>query len=539
MASEVGAQPVGTTRGEARGAAEPDRGGVLRRRRWADIGLNELDVEDGSCLAWSTFPVTPMDGASTSSSSDAKGRKASSEVPRIGIDIGGVVTRTRLRDNDLSVNWGTEDEAPGAFDGFRRLVEIFGEDNVFLVSKFKIGDPMQRKTEHWLHETCKFCERTGVLRKNIVFCSPAYGRDGRGVVAERLRLSHFVDDSLEGLSLVFAGSAGNSGHWIEQLNGLLLHLVPARAEGKSVDTTPVEVPPRMRPFYRCARDWQEVIAALGASSDTQGTSTNPSLTVASRTAGGDDQVPYGVSQNAAVSSGGGCDGDSAYSSIARAADGRVSLGEGRRSERTSPAVGSWSSNPSGGGGAGGGGDSGRPAHVDGTAVKGKRRGTRGGAKNRSGGGGSAAVVSAAVASAATATATVAATKAVSVGGGDAAGAVQGGARHVAPGGASAAHASQPQQDQRLQHERVHQQHEHQSRQTHHRSARAPGKQENEQQVESRSSSSGVTQPASCGMGEVTNQGRKQLQLKPRSSALGAVGGKAEVSDRTAHLFGRV
>mmetsp|Transcript_87357 Transcript_87357/g.187323 ORF Transcript_87357/g.187323 Transcript_87357/m.187323 type:complete len:438 (-) Transcript_87357:135-1448(-) len=266
---EGGAAGATSAAGAVVPATTASSAAAANRRRWADISLNEIELEEDEELealrqgegrpAWADFPCSPVGLALGFS-------PANIEVPRIGVDIGGVITRARPgADTDLLVDWGKDHEAPGAFAGLRRLVEIFGRQNVWLVSKVKPGGLMQRKTEHWLHETCRFCDSTGIPRSNVVFCGSINGPSGKGVVAERLGLSHFVDDNFECLLSVFGDRAGNAGHLVEKHRGLLLHFGRNGEGGTSMPSAVCEfgeVPPRMRRFYRAVTDWASLLRAF-------------------------------------------------------------------------------------------------------------------------------------------------------------------------------------------------------------------------------------------------------------------------------------
>jgi len=167
------------------------------------------------------------------------------------VDVGGVLTKSRRE-----AAW--EDKighaAPGALEGLRRLVQLFGDENVFLVSKVHLGGGMQHRTERWLHDTCMVCERTGLKSGNIRFCENTTGSDGKGVVAKELQLSHFVDDRLEVLESVFADPCGNSGDCVRAKRGKLFHFV----RGTLPD--PADLDSDMRPFYTSVAAWPQLLS---------------------------------------------------------------------------------------------------------------------------------------------------------------------------------------------------------------------------------------------------------------------------------------
>lgn len=182
-------------------------------------------------------------------------------TPRMGIDIGGVLTRDGDPFATQRDEWDEDWEAPGAFDAVARIAEVFGTDNVYLVSKVKPGGSMQKRAEHWLHEIMGFCEWTGVPRENIVFVSATNGANGKGPAAARLGLSHFIDDKLECLTSVHHDEAGNSGAMIERFKGLLFHFAKGGCGGPP-DCDLNEVPPMMRRFYSAVSSWNEVLKQL-------------------------------------------------------------------------------------------------------------------------------------------------------------------------------------------------------------------------------------------------------------------------------------
>ncbi|CAE7501080.1 invs [Symbiodinium sp. KB8] len=145
------------------------------------------------------YPTTPLFLTMSADKPKAPGTQ-----PRIGIDIGGVLTRQGDRTYMGPLDeWDTTWEADGALDAVGKIAQVFGPSNTFLVSKVSPGKSMHRRMEQWLHETMDFCEVTGVPKDNIVFVSAVSGTQGKGVVCERLGISHFVDDKIEVLKSVF------------------------------------------------------------------------------------------------------------------------------------------------------------------------------------------------------------------------------------------------------------------------------------------------------------------------------------------------
>lgn len=178
---------------------------------------------------------------------------------RIGVDVGGVLTKNPTDVPDHK-RWEEQVDyaAPGALEGVKRLVQLFGPNNVHIVSKVHLGGSMQHKVEHWLHDTCMVCQRTGLRKDNIHFCESRSGPDGKGKVAQQLRLSHFVDDNFEVLESVFADPCGNSGDEVRRKRGRLFHF----ARGGSGDDLPLarDLSNAMRPYYRSVTGWPNLLS---------------------------------------------------------------------------------------------------------------------------------------------------------------------------------------------------------------------------------------------------------------------------------------
>jgi len=151
-----------------------------------------------------------------------------------------------------------ESEAPDALSSVRRVVEIFGAPNVFIVSK--LGKEMQVLTETWLHETMDVCKQTGLVRENIHFCTRKHGKDGKGAIAQKLKLSHFVDDNFECLESIFSDPVGNSRESVEQFHGKLLLF--ARSGLGSIPPDCPKLPRGMSRYFACVANWKQTMEQL-------------------------------------------------------------------------------------------------------------------------------------------------------------------------------------------------------------------------------------------------------------------------------------
>lgn len=204
---------------------------------------------------WSRYPTSPM---FNKTQPQAEGRH-----PRIGIDIGGVLTR----DGDPSYmgsmeEWDSTWEAPGAFDAVKKIVQVFQPENVFIVSKVRPNGSMHRRMEQWLHETLDFCSITGIPKDHIIFVRCVDGPDGKGVAALQLGLSHFVDDKVEVLKSLWEDEAGNVQHLIERHQGKLFHFNKGGWQGSAPHVDMSELSPRMQWYYHGVPNWAGVLKEL-------------------------------------------------------------------------------------------------------------------------------------------------------------------------------------------------------------------------------------------------------------------------------------
>jgi hypothetical protein len=118
-------------------------------------------------------------------------------TPRLGIDIGNVIM---AGDNDALFGSGpmgagySEEamlampEVDGAIEAVGRLVQLFGEQNVWLISKASRNT--EAKTHRWLLYNSIY-SRTGLLETHAWFCR---ARPDKAVICEFLGIGWFVDD---------------------------------------------------------------------------------------------------------------------------------------------------------------------------------------------------------------------------------------------------------------------------------------------------------------------------------------------------------
>ena len=122
---------------------------------------------------------------------------------RIALDIGGVVSKYQEGGHAILSDWfHTQDaEVPRAMLSIREIVRRFGTDNVFIISK--AGLKMAQLTKTWLLETMAIDAVTGFNPKNIHFCRKISGSEGKWKIAQKLGITHMIDDQDEALRTTY------------------------------------------------------------------------------------------------------------------------------------------------------------------------------------------------------------------------------------------------------------------------------------------------------------------------------------------------
>ena len=174
---------------------------------------------------------------------------------RIGIDVGGVLKRY-LGDEPHS-HWEHRRDiaVPGAMEALKKCVQHFGTDNVFTLSKCR--GKMREKTEIWLIETMKVCDPPiGMKQENIHYSLERTGPRGKGEVAERLRLSHFVDGHDDCLWSVY--EEGGSQEQVDRHWGKFFHM--SRGGAGRGTPWPKHWPDHQRPWcVTPVSNWDDVL----------------------------------------------------------------------------------------------------------------------------------------------------------------------------------------------------------------------------------------------------------------------------------------
>lgn len=117
---------------------------------------------------------------------------------RLGIDCGGVILKHNSTNAREVQEWeGTifsdnnylkSPEVFAAVESIAAIIELVGEDNVFIISK--CGSKVEMKTMQWL-EYHNLFQRTGFKREHVFFCR---NREHKAEFCTDLELTHYVDD---------------------------------------------------------------------------------------------------------------------------------------------------------------------------------------------------------------------------------------------------------------------------------------------------------------------------------------------------------
>ena len=82
---------------------------------------------------------------------------------------------------------------------------------------------MEARTREWLFGVMAADVAAGFRRENLRFCDRRSGPRGKGPVAQRLGLTHFVDDNDECLWSVYCDPAGCAGEAVRRCGGQLFY----------------------------------------------------------------------------------------------------------------------------------------------------------------------------------------------------------------------------------------------------------------------------------------------------------------------------
>jgi hypothetical protein len=109
---------------------------------------------------------------------------------RIGIDIGRVIIKgdTDKPNQFFTKNYLTAPAVDLAFESITKIVERYGSDYVFLVSK--CGESTEEKTLEWL-EYQQFYIKTGIDQSQVLFCRKRYEKK---LICADYNIKLFIDD---------------------------------------------------------------------------------------------------------------------------------------------------------------------------------------------------------------------------------------------------------------------------------------------------------------------------------------------------------
>ncbi|KAL3904257.1 MAG: hypothetical protein SGILL_010139, partial [Bacillariaceae sp.] len=238
-------------------------------------------------------------------------------VSRLAIDVGGVISVRVDTDHSSNLLETTaqklEKITPSleCVEAVRRLVELFGAENTFILSK--CSRPTQFATVAYLSRSIEggpsFFDSTGILPHNVLFCTrrsgggpgkdsevkmenlvaetasdsynasgvarTAVGDVGKGLIARYFQLTHFIDDREECLlSDMFEGHLAQPN---VKVDGALIHFGPGHAMPKRQNVEkflddhkftisaklPTNAIDNALDKLTLARDWADVLRLFG------------------------------------------------------------------------------------------------------------------------------------------------------------------------------------------------------------------------------------------------------------------------------------
>lgn len=114
---------------------------------------------------------------------------------KIGIDIGGVIIDRQRNDNSDTSLFGPNYLNALAVPNVMEVIAIINDrifpHQTYIISK--CGANIERKSREWLMHN-KFYEKTGMTEDKVHFCRE---RCDKAPIAQKLGLTHFIDDKLE------------------------------------------------------------------------------------------------------------------------------------------------------------------------------------------------------------------------------------------------------------------------------------------------------------------------------------------------------
>lgn len=116
-------------------------------------------------------------------------KKENTTIPRLGIDFGNTIVGV-LAPADRSRHLRKE-EFPEAVAVIRKLAEHHFGEEIYVISKVSPGG--KEKVLAWMEKNDFYC-RFGIPSEHVFFCAK---RHEKGPIAERLGLTHFIDDRPE------------------------------------------------------------------------------------------------------------------------------------------------------------------------------------------------------------------------------------------------------------------------------------------------------------------------------------------------------
>lgn len=99
---------------------------------------------------------------------------------RIGIDFGKTIGLVE-----------EEKPYPNCYSVIRFLINNYGNDNIFIVSKAK--EIMRKKIIEWLNKN-KFIEETNFIKENIIFCD---NYEDKTEIVKKYKINVFIDDHIK------------------------------------------------------------------------------------------------------------------------------------------------------------------------------------------------------------------------------------------------------------------------------------------------------------------------------------------------------
>ena len=134
------------------------------------------------------------------------------DVPRLGIDVGGVLSKKSKYRYPYGEEWKTA--MKGAFPFLVLFGLKYGPENIFIISR--VNHLPRGDSKHWVNKfvesigIAEFPRGLGVPEENVRLVTERHGPFGKGPVCKEYGITHYIDDEPDCLWSFWADECGHA-----------------------------------------------------------------------------------------------------------------------------------------------------------------------------------------------------------------------------------------------------------------------------------------------------------------------------------------